>query len=211
MLNKKLKTIASLIDKNDTVLDIGCDHAYLAIYLKQNNLCKDVYASDINSNALKQANKNIKNANLNIIAYLSDGFRNIENEAINTAVISGMGTNTILDILKYAPSHINKFIISSNNNHAYLRKKLYKNKLYIKKEIVILDNNKYYIIMLVTKDYLKENKISLKYGKANNKDYLKFLKTKEKDILAKIPKTKIYTRLKHQKNLKELTKLIEKS
>ena len=61
MLNKKLKTIASLINKNDTVLDIGCDHAYLAIYLKQNNLCKDVYASDINSNALKQANKNIKN------------------------------------------------------------------------------------------------------------------------------------------------------
>ena len=52
MLNKKLKTIASLIDKNDTVLDIGCDHAYLAIYLKQNNLCKiENIAINSNSNA----------------------------------------------------------------------------------------------------------------------------------------------------------------
>ena len=37
MLNLKLKTIASLINKNDIVIDIGCDHAFLAIVLKKIN------------------------------------------------------------------------------------------------------------------------------------------------------------------------------
>ena len=35
MINLKLKTIASFIEKEDVVLDTCCDHAYLAIYLKQ--------------------------------------------------------------------------------------------------------------------------------------------------------------------------------
>ena len=55
MINKKLKAIASFINTQDTVVDIGCDHAYLAIYLKENKLCKNVYASDINENALNIA------------------------------------------------------------------------------------------------------------------------------------------------------------
>ncbi len=57
MLNQKLTTISKLVKTNDTVIDIGCDHAYLAIYLKENNLCKEVYASDINENALNGAKK----------------------------------------------------------------------------------------------------------------------------------------------------------
>ena len=60
MINLKLKTIASFIEKEDVVLDTCCDHAYLAIYLKQNQLCKEVYASDINENALNQAKKILK-------------------------------------------------------------------------------------------------------------------------------------------------------
>ena len=31
MLNKKLIAIASLIEPEDIVIDIGCDHAYLPI------------------------------------------------------------------------------------------------------------------------------------------------------------------------------------
>ena len=38
MINLKLKTIASFITKEDTVIDTCCDHAYLAIYLKQNKI-----------------------------------------------------------------------------------------------------------------------------------------------------------------------------
>ena len=165
MINLKLKTIASFIEKEDVVLDTCCDHAYLAIYLKQNQLCKEVYASDINENALNQAKKNIKTSKMHICTYLSDGFKSIDNLEINTAVIAGVGTSTVLDIIEFAPDNIKKFVISSNNNWEELRKKLYKRNLYIKKEVVVLDKHKYYVIMFVTKEYIKENALSLKYGK----------------------------------------------
>lgn len=34
MLSKRLLTIANLVPKDSNVVDIGCDHGYLLIYLK---------------------------------------------------------------------------------------------------------------------------------------------------------------------------------
>lgn len=210
MINLKLKAIASLIDKSDTVLDTCCDHAYLAIYLKQNNLCKEVYASDINCNALDGAKKNILAAKLNITTYLSDGFKNINNNEIDTVVIAGVGTSTVINIIASAPKNINKYIISSNNNLDILRKYLYKKKLYIKKEVIINERNKFYVIMLVTKDFQKENKLSLKFGKSLDKKYYLFLINKEEETIKKIPKRKFGVRFDHKKNIRYLKKLIRK-
>lgn len=210
MLNKKLKTIASLVDKNDIVIDIGCDHAYLAIYLKENNLCREVYASDISQNVLKTAKENIKKSKNNIKIYLSDGFKDINNDNIDTAIISGMGTSTILNIIDNAPQNITKYIISSNNDHERLRSIMLKKEFYIKKEIVIKEKDKYYPIILFTKEKNKETKLTLKYGKSNNKEYFKYLEDKEKIILNNIPKKHLLIRLKHQKNIRLLKQLQNK-
>lgn len=207
MLNKKLKAIASLVDKTDIVIDIGCDHAYLSIYLKENNLCREVYASDISANVLKTAKENIKKSKNNIQVYLSDGFKNINNDNIDTAIISGMGTNTILNIIDNAPKNITKYIISSNNEHERLRRDMLKKRFYIKEEIVIKEKEKYYPIILFTKEKNKETKLTLKYGKSSNKEYFKYLEEKEKIILKNIPKKHILTRLKHKNNIKRLKKL----
>ena len=45
-LSKRLASIASNIDKEDKVVDIGCDHGYLSIYLKAVNGNKIVIATD---------------------------------------------------------------------------------------------------------------------------------------------------------------------
>ncbi len=211
MINLKLKTIATLIDKSDTVIDIGCDHGYLAIYLKENKLCKEVYASDINENALNMAIKNIKDSNLKIKTYLSDGFININNTSINAAVISGVGTSTILNIIDDAPENIEKYILCSNNNHEVLRTKLYKMGLYLKDEIVIEEKKKFYVIELFTKEKEFISKFTLKYGKSNNKEYFLHLIKKEKEILECIPKKHIVKRFHHKKNIKELKKLIKRN
>lgn len=207
MLNKKLIAIASLIEPEDIVIDIGCDHAYLAIYLKIEKLCKEVYASDISENVIKTAKENIKKKNTNIEVYLSDGFKGIQNNKINTAIISGMGTSTILNIINNAPKNIEKYIISSNNDYEVLRKEMLKKDFYIQKEIVVKERDKYYPIIIFTKEFQKENKLSLKYGKSNSKEYYKYLEEKEKSILKRIPKKRIIIRLKHLKRIKELKKL----
>ena len=131
MLNLKLQTIASLIEKEDIVIDTCCDHAYLAIHLKKNNLCKDIYASDISKNALNGAINNIEKNGVHIKTFLSDGFKNINEPQINTAVIAGVGTTTVLNIVNEAPKNIKKIIVSSNNEHQELRTKMQKLGFYL--------------------------------------------------------------------------------
>lgn len=211
MLNLKLKTIADLVKPSDTILDIGTDHGYLPIYLKKNNICKEVYASDIHENALNSAKENFKKENLSIKCFLADGFLGINNNDINTVVIAGMGTSTILSILEHTPKNITKLIISSNNEHEVLRKELYKKGIYIHKEIVIKERNKFYVIDLFTKEKVKENRLTLKFGKSNNIEYYNYLISKEKEILNKIPKNHFLTKLKHHKNIKDLEKIIKRS
>ncbi len=209
MLNLKLKTITTLVNKNDIVIDMACDHAYLAIYLKENNLCQEVYASDISKNALLNAQNNIKAKNLNIKTYLSDGFNNLPNLNINTAIIAGVGTKTILNIVKNTPSSVNKYIISSNNNYEELRTTMLKYHFYNTKEIVIKENNKYYPIILFTKNIQKETKLTLKYGKSSNIEYFTYLLNKNYQILKNIPKLKVLNRLKVYINILNLKKLIK--
>ena len=208
MLNNKLKAIAKEIKHDDIVIDIGCDHAYLAIYLKKNNLCEDVYASDISANVVKIAEDNIKKNRLKIEVYLSDGFKSITNTKINTAITSGMGTSTILKIVNTSPQNITKYIISSNNDYELLRKSMVKKEFYIQKEVVIKENNKYYPIMVFTKENQQENKLTIKFGKSNNSEYYNYLLKKEEEIIKRIPHNHFLTILKHQKNIHDLRKLI---
>ena len=58
-LSKRLERIASYIDKDDIVLDVGCDHALLDIVLSK-KYSKIYYASDLRESALDMARANIK-------------------------------------------------------------------------------------------------------------------------------------------------------
>ena len=58
-LSKRLECIASFIEIDDDVLDIGCDHALLDIYLSKKYF-KTYYASDLRESALDMARSNIK-------------------------------------------------------------------------------------------------------------------------------------------------------
>lgn len=149
MNSKRIITLASFINKEDIVLDVGCDHGYLSIYLELNNLCHHVIASDISKNALSYAIKNINKYNLNIKTIISDGFKNI-NDDFNTAVIAGMGTSTIKSILK-SPIKPDKLVLSTNNDYIELRYYMYKLGYTLEKEEVIKENNIYYPIMLYQK------------------------------------------------------------
>ena len=109
-ISKRLKTISEFIDKEDKIIDIGCDHALLDIYIKENIKNDVVIASDIHEGALSQAKKNITKHSLDgiIELRLGDGLDVIDDGEVNTIIIAGMGYNNIVKIFT-----IIAFIITS--------------------------------------------------------------------------------------------------
>ena len=211
-LSKRLLAIANLIDDNSKVVDIGCDHGLVSIYLAMNKQNISIIASDINQNALDNAIKNINKYHLEdkIKVCLSNGLDNI-NDEIDTIIISGMGGHTIIDILtnnQEKLNTVNNIIIQSNNDIEYVRRKIVKLGYCISKEELILDKNIYYTVILFTKgkkkytnkEYyfgpilLKEN--SKIFIEKNNKEYTKLVNIKNN-----IPKRKLLIRLKILKEL----------
>ena len=211
-LSKRLLAIANLVDDNSKVVDIGCDHGLVSIYLAMNKQNISIIASDINQNALDNAIKNINKYHLEdkIKVCLSNGLDNI-NDEIDTIIISGMGGHTIIDILtnnQEKLNTVNNIIIQSNNDIEYVRRKIVKLGYYISKEKLILDKNIYYTVILFTKgkkkytnkEYyfgpilLKEN--SKIFIERKNKEYTKLVNIKNN-----IPKRKLLIRLKILKEL----------
>ena len=152
----RLKCISSYISDNEKVLDVGCDQALLSKLLAR----RGVYsiASDIKANIIINAKRNLTDLEKKYITFtLSDGVPEGVNQTI-TLVLSGMGTYTILDILKNSKVFFNKIIIS-NNNHDILRSEMIKLGYYIKEEEIIKDKNKYYNLIVfdrIKREYSKE-------------------------------------------------------
>ena len=147
-LSKRLNAITEYISNNSKIIDIGCDHAFLDIYLYENFKNVKIIASDIHEGAIKQAKKNIKQYNLNgkIDVRLGDGLDVIKKGEVDTIIISGMGFYTIKDILsnKEKLEEINTIIIQSNTDVVKLRKFVIKIGFKIEKETLVKDNDSNY-------------------------------------------------------------------
>jgi len=195
MKNKRLLQIASLITKDDNVVDIGCDHGYLAIYLKKKKKCTIVIASDVNENALNVARKNIAKEELSeeITCICSNGLENIPMEQINTIVIAGLGTRTILNILNHPKiEKVKRIIIQSNNEYEFLRRNMNKKGYQIINEIYLEEKGHDYFIIEYQEGQEKLSKMELTYGKKNvqNQKYYEKCMENIQKIESKIPRKK---------------------
>ena len=216
MISNRLKSLVKYINHDDQLIDVGADHSLLGIYLIKNNYLNKMIVSDINQQALESGIENIKKYNLKdkIEARLGNGIEVI-NKDINTALISGMGTKTIINILSHSNlKHLNKLIIQSNNDYDLLRDKVTKMGFYITDEEIISDKGKYYINIIFKRGNRVYSNDELKYGPIlinNNHEYFSYLLTKEKAILNKIPSSKTTLRNKQIKTINELEMIIKRS
>ena len=192
MIDNRLKSLVKYIDSTDKVIDIGCDHALLDIYLIKNNILNNIIVSDISSNALNQGIKNIKKYNLEsfIDTRLGNGLEVLNSsDNIDTIIISGMGTNTILDILNNSYfKNINKLIIQSNKDYYTLRKYLTNNGFYISNEEAVFVNDKVYLNIVFIRGNKEYNEYELKFGTnmLNKEKYYKYLIDKKVSIKNKV-------------------------
>lgn len=189
-LSPRLLAVANYINSdNDKIIDIGCDHGFLSIFLANKYKKAKIIASDINANALESAKNNIKKAGLenSIDVRLGSGLSVVNADEINTIVISGMGANTIVGILKYSTKklvNVNTIVIQSNTDLTFLRKSLMKMNYYIQDETLVEDKNIIYTVIKFVKGRKRYNYKELYLGpilikkndalfkKKNNKELL---------------------------------------
>lgn len=157
-LSKRLEVVANFIDDNDkSVIDIGCDHGLLSIYLAEKYKNLKIIASDVNNNALESARRNVSKYKLEdrIDIRLGSGISVInKKDNVDTIVVAGMGANTIIGFLKYSQDKlkdINKIIIQSNTDLFFLRKNMVSMGYYIDDEELVLDKNIIYTVIMFKK------------------------------------------------------------
>ncbi len=199
-INDRLKNVADFILESDAkyIIDVGCDHALLDIYLFQCNNKLQIIASDINKGPLLKAKENLLKYYCfdKIKLQLSDGISEIKDNT-DTIVISGMGMETILEILTKDKKNINnvkRLIISSNNKYESLRLKICNLGFFINKEKIVYEDGKYYIIIEFIKGNFKYSKQQFYFGPCllKNKDELFYkyylgIKKEKENILNNIP------------------------
>jgi len=218
-ISKRLKTISDLLSDDINVIDVGCDHALLDIYLFNNKKNINIIASDIKPGPLEQAKKNIEKYGCkNIKVKLGNGIDTIES-VTDTIVIAGMGGDTVVNILnngKDKLSNINTMVISPQSEWTKTRKFVTSLGFVIDEEVLLLDKNKYYLIIrfvkgnrTYTKEQLEFGPILLKNKSVEFINYYNKLLSDEVKILKKVPIFKIKDRIKYKKHINVLKRIVK--
>ena len=212
MISKRLKVIADMVDTT-SIIDVGCDHALLDLYLAKTRNIKCT-AIDIRENIINNVKNIVKKEKLenNIKVLLNNGLEEINIKDEDTVVLSGLGTKTILNIIKN--KKISNLIIQSNDDLYELRKFLTKLKYYIVDEKIVLDG-KYYIIIKFHLGKSKYNYDELLFGPKllKQKDsifesYLNEKKIYYEKLINNIPNTHLIRKIKLNRYLNHLKKTL---
>lgn len=191
-ISDRLKSLDKYIFSDDKIMDVGCDHAILDIYLVESGKLDKIYVCDVNENALQNGIDNIEKHELssNIFPVLSYGIEKIGELNVDTIVISGMGSKNIIDILN-SPNldRVYKLILQSNNNHNELRRFLVSKGFSIIDEEIVPDGKKTYINIVAVVDNHPKTYSDKEYEfgpilitDKNNLDYFKSIKPKLEKI-----------------------------
>lgn len=218
-INERLKLVASFVEEDSNVIDVGCDHALLDIYLYQFRNKIRVVASDIKEGPLEIAKKNIKKYNLQdkIEVRLGNGIDTID-EDIDTIVISGMGGLNMIGILKYKQDdlkHVDTIILSPNNEVSRVRREITKLGYYIEDEALIEEKRQIYQVIKFKKGKKYYRKSEIQLGpillKKKSKLFITYLETEREKLarlLSILPKKYLGRRHEIKRELKEINKYL---
>lgn len=212
-LNNRLLEVSQFVDNKNSVIDVGCDHALLDIYLVENHLVKKIIASDNKEGPVSQARKNVQMHKLEdkIKVQLSDGIKKMD-EDTDTIVISGMGGYLMIGICKYLPDQLKQIktiILSPNSDTETVRREFVKMGFFIDKESLVEEKGIIYPVIRFQKgkkhysceDYLLGPMLRCEKGSLFTKLNEREIKQKEL-LLSILPKNYWMKKWKIKKELK---------
>lgn len=172
MINGTAKRINRLLDELsvcDTFADIGCDHGYVAYGMLKAEKCRHVVISDISEKCLSKAKNLLKREfEGRFTAVVSNGFENLP-EAIDEALIAGMGGELIVDILGKAGFLPERLVLQPMKNSDKVRRFLIGHGYRIVRDYTFKDG-KFYDVISAEKGADAYSEEEFEFGRDNVKE-----------------------------------------
>ena len=153
-LSLRMKTVADMVKPGGRVCDIGCDHAFVSIYLVANGISDRVIASDVRTGPCAIARDNIARWNMtdHIDLRLGNGLATISPGEVDSIIIAGMGGILITDILEAGMDVVQsagQLVLQPQSETEHLRRYIAENGWKITEEKMLIDAGKYYVVLNV--------------------------------------------------------------
>ncbi len=171
LLSDRLKAVAEMITPGLPVADIGCDHAYLPIYLAKENVAPYIIACDINAGPVMRAQDNIEDVDQTerIDVRQGDGLSVIEPGEVKCVVLAGMGGKLMMRILsegEHVLESVSEIILEPQSDVSLVRHFLQDNNWRIISENMVSEEDKFYpVIKAVPGKMNWDKEIYFRYGK----------------------------------------------
>ena len=156
-LSKRLSAIGEMVTEGNRLVDVGCDHGYLPVYLVMNHRIPGAIAADVGKGPLERAREHICRYHMQnyIETRLCDGLSGISAGEGDTLVIAGMGGPLMEKILSDNPEVRDSFqelILQPQSDIPHFRHFLMSNGYRITEEKMILEDGKFYPMMKAIRD-----------------------------------------------------------
>lgn len=147
MITPRLQMIIDMVSE-ETIADIGTDHAYIPIKLLSTDKIKKAVATDKNKGPLDIARENVKKYELTdkVELRIGSGLEPIEKGECELIIIAGMGGKLIGDIIEdnLEKAKASKLLLQPMNAQAELRERLINRGFKITREELSVEGFKVY-------------------------------------------------------------------
>ncbi len=149
-LTPRLMAAAELVEPGARVADVGTDHGYLPVWLRQQGRSPCVIASDLRPDPLASARASASRFGVTGIDFrLCPGLEGIRPREVDTVVIAGMSGETMVSILSEAAWDWEgkRLILQPMTKRPELLAWLYENDLHLCRETLVPEQEKLYWVL----------------------------------------------------------------
>lgn len=149
-ISKRLQMVVGLVTPGKAVADVGCDHAYISIYMLQHQIASKIIAMDVNKGPLQRAKENIMKYGYEqvIETRLSDGMERLQAGEVQTVLIAGMGgplMERILTANRAVLQSVEELVLQPQSEIPHVREFMEKIGFQIEEEAMLQEDGKYYV------------------------------------------------------------------
>lgn len=151
-LSKRLQAVSALVSSGNRLVDVGCDHGYLPVFLVEKGRTPSALALDVRVGPLSRAEGHIAEHHLQdkIKTRLSDGLKAVEAGEGDTLVLAGMGGLLTIKILSESLEKLSSFqeiILQPQSDIDMVRRFVRQQGWETEGEDMVLEDGKFYPMM----------------------------------------------------------------